>query len=84
VLRALLLAGADVDAKDADGRSVLYILALENHLPMARFLLEQGGANVESRDSEASLYRKLNVTQTGKIMFLNTIFNHECHVPRRS
>lgn len=45
---------ADVNAKDADGRSSLYILALENRLAMARFLLEHARADVESRDSEVS------------------------------
>lgn len=55
VVRCLIQSGADVDAKDADGRSCLYILALENRLPMARFLLDQGGADVESRDSEVFL-----------------------------
>lgn len=48
----LLEAGADVDTKDADGRTTLYVLALENRLPMTRFLLEQGRPDVESRDTE--------------------------------
>lgn len=48
----LLTHNADVNAKDADGRSTLYILALENRLAMARFLLEHARADVESRDSE--------------------------------
>ncbi len=39
---------ADVNYKDADGRSTLYVLALENMVSMAQFLLEQG------IDSEAS------------------------------
>ncbi|GLH13787.1 Ankyrin repeat and KH domain-containing protein mask [Gryllus bimaculatus] len=52
VVASLLNHGADVNMKDADGRSTLYVLALENRLPMARFLLEEGGADVESRDSE--------------------------------
>jgi hypothetical protein len=38
--------------RDADGRSTLYVLALENRLAMARFILEEGGADIESRDSE--------------------------------
>jgi ankyrin repeat protein len=41
--------------RDADGRSTLYVLALENRLAMARFLLEEGGADIESRDSEVGL-----------------------------
>lgn len=48
----LLSHSGDVNAKDADGRSTLYILALENRLAMAKFLLEHAHADVESRDSE--------------------------------
>ncbi|XP_025157073.1 ankyrin repeat domain-containing protein 50, partial [Harpegnathos saltator] len=51
-VRTLLFYNADVNAKDADGRSTLYILALENRITMARFLLERANADVESRDSE--------------------------------
>lgn len=51
-MKILLSHNADVNAKDADGRSTLYILALENRLAMARFLLEHANADVESRDSE--------------------------------
>lgn len=51
-VKILLSHNADVNAKDADGRSTLYILALENRLAMARFLLEYSTADVESRDSE--------------------------------
>lgn len=53
-VRTLLFHNADVNAKDADGRSTLYILALENRLTMAKFLLERANAGVESRDSEVS------------------------------
>jgi ankyrin repeat protein len=52
VVQSLLSHGADVNMRDADGRSTLYVLALENRLAMVRFLLEEGGADVESRDSE--------------------------------
>lgn len=53
---------ADVNAKDADGRSTLYILALENRLAMARFLLEHARADVESRDSEVSSLHAQSLT----------------------
>ena len=52
VVRALLSYGADVNAQDADGRSTLYILALENRVQMAEFLIDPGGADVEVRDLE--------------------------------
>lgn len=52
VVQSLLSHGADVNMRDADGRSTLYVLALENRLAMARFVLEEGGADIESRDSE--------------------------------
>lgn len=53
-MKILLSHNADANAKDADGRSTLYILALENRLAMARFLLEHANADIESRDSEVS------------------------------
>lgn len=53
-VKVLLSHNADINAKDADGRSILYILALENRLAMARFLLEQARPDIESRDSEVS------------------------------
>lgn len=53
-MKLLLSHNADSNAKDADGRSTLYILALENRLAMARFLLEHANADIESRDSEVS------------------------------
>lgn len=55
VVRSLLEYGADVNKKDADGRSTLYVLALENHLAMAKFFLEPGRADVESTDSEVCI-----------------------------
>lgn len=58
-VRVLLAHNADVNAKDADGRSTLYILALENRSAMARFLLEHARADVESRDSEVSDHKFL-------------------------
>lgn len=46
--------GADLDSKDADGRSTLYVLALDNRLAMSKYFLQQG-ADVETRDLEVSL-----------------------------
>ena len=54
-VKVLLHHNADINAKDADGRSILYILALENRLAMARFLLEQARPDIESKDSEVNL-----------------------------
>jgi len=60
VVRSLVEYGVDVNKKDADGRSTLYVLALENHLAMAKFFIDPGGADVESTDSEVStVYFKL-------------------------
>jgi ankyrin repeat domain-containing protein 50 len=51
IVQILLTHGADIDSKDADGRSTLYVLALDNRLPMAKFFIQQG-ADVETRDLE--------------------------------
>ncbi|CAG9794413.1 unnamed protein product [Diatraea saccharalis] len=51
-VRALHSRGADVDALDADRRSTLYVLALDNRLAMARFLLRECGASVAAADIE--------------------------------
>lgn len=55
VVRSLVEHGADVNKKDADGRSTLYVLALENHLAMAKFFVDPGGADIESTDSEVCI-----------------------------
>lgn len=54
VVQLLLAHGADINSKDADGRSTLYVLALDNRLAMAKYLLSEG-ADVESRDLEVSV-----------------------------
>ena len=51
VVSLLIAEGADVNYKDADGRSTLYMLTLENQLPMADLLLRHG-ADVSVRDLE--------------------------------
>ncbi|RVE45603.1 hypothetical protein evm_009716 [Chilo suppressalis] len=51
-VRCLYERGADVDALDADRRSTLYVLALDNRLAMARFLLAHCGADVAAADNE--------------------------------
>ncbi|XP_065346427.1 ankyrin repeat domain-containing protein 50-like [Cloeon dipterum] len=43
-LRGLIKAGADPNAKDADGRSTLYVLALENRVSMARCLIAESAS----------------------------------------
>lgn len=52
VVQQLLRHGADADVKDADGRSTLYVLALDNRLGMAKYVVREGGADVETRDLE--------------------------------
>uniref|UniRef100_A0A2A4JPK8 Uncharacterized protein n=1 Tax=Heliothis virescens TaxID=7102 RepID=A0A2A4JPK8_HELVI len=49
---ALYARGAVVDALDADRRSTLYVLALDNRLPMARYLLTHCRAQADTTDSE--------------------------------
>lgn len=61
VVRVLLEHGADVNTQDADCRTSLYILALENRVNMAKFLIDPGGADVEARDSEVSTHLTLFV-----------------------
>lgn len=51
VVQLLLTNGADIDSKDADGRSTLYVLSLDNRLAMAKYFIQQG-ADVETRDLE--------------------------------
>jgi len=53
-----------VNKKDADGRSTLYVLALENHLAMAKFFIDPGRADVESTDSEV---RTLCLSKNGNL-----------------
>ena len=51
VAEFLLAQGADLNYRDADGRSTLYVLALENRSDTAAFLLDHG-AHVEAADLE--------------------------------
>lgn len=53
IVQILLQNGADIDAKDADGRSTLYVLALDDRLAMCKYFIQQG-ADVETRDLEVS------------------------------
>lgn len=54
VVQILLSHGADIDSKDADGRSTLYVLALDNRLAMSKYFIQQG-ADVETRDLEVNV-----------------------------
>lgn len=53
IVQILVSHGADIDSKDADGRSTLYVLALDNRLAMAKYFLQEG-SDVETRDLEVS------------------------------
>lgn len=49
---SLIKYGCDVNLRDADGRPTLYILALENNVAVAKFLLEHSNINVNLPDNE--------------------------------
>ncbi|GAB0086675.1 uncharacterized protein DMENIID0001_007760 [Sergentomyia squamirostris] len=51
-MQTLLKYGADVNSRDADSRTTLYILALENKVKVVKFLLEYANLDVNSADSE--------------------------------
>ncbi|CRK88732.1 CLUMA_CG002637, isoform A [Clunio marinus] len=51
-MQTLLKFGCDVNLKDADSRTTLYILALENKLKVVKFLLDFSNVNVNIPDSE--------------------------------
>ncbi|XP_058813085.1 uncharacterized protein LOC131677350 [Topomyia yanbarensis] len=51
-VQTLLKFGCDVNSKDADSRTTLYILALENKLKVVKFLLEYSNADVNIPDGE--------------------------------
>lgn len=51
-IQTLLKFGCDVNLKDADSRTTLYILALENKLKVVKFLLDYSNVNVNIPDSE--------------------------------
>lgn len=53
IVQILLSTSADIDSKDADGRSTLYVLALDNRLAMAKYFLHHG-SDVETRDLEVN------------------------------
>ncbi|XP_055298445.1 ankyrin repeat domain-containing protein 50 isoform X2 [Sitodiplosis mosellana] len=49
---ALIKYGCDVNLRDADGRPTLYILALENNVGVAKYLLEHSNININLPDNE--------------------------------
>ncbi|XP_037030732.1 uncharacterized protein LOC119070484 [Bradysia coprophila] len=51
-IKTLLKFGCDVNLKDADSRTTLYILALENKVKIVKFLLDHSNINVNIPDSE--------------------------------
>lgn len=51
-INILLKYGCDVNLKDADSRTTLYILALENKIKIVKYLLEHSNINVNIPDSE--------------------------------
>lgn len=51
-MNILLKYGCDVNLKDADSRTTLYILALENKMKIVKYLLEHSNINVNIPDSE--------------------------------
>lgn len=51
-VKILLKFGCDVNLKDADSRTTLYILALENKVKIVKFLLDHSNINVNIPDSE--------------------------------
>lgn len=82
VVQILLDHGADVNSKDADSRTTLYILALENRLEMARYLIEQGGADVEARDSEVIMLVYDKIFKLEDVIykcFRLCLFKHSVH-----
>ena len=73
-----LFQGADLNYKDADGRSTLYVLALENREEMAAFLLENS-ADVESVDLEGRTALHVAAWQNHCEM-VDLLLNHEANV----
>lgn len=49
---SLIKYGCDVNLRDADGRPTLYILALENNVTIAKYLMENSNINVNLPDNE--------------------------------
>lgn len=52
VVQTLIEYGCDVNIRDADSRTTLYLLALENRLKMVKYLLEFSNVDVNIPDSE--------------------------------
>lgn len=72
----LIKYGCDVNMRDADGRPTLYILALENNVSVAKFLLEHSNINVNLPDNEGELNKILStildfLLTMGSLCFFN-------------
>lgn len=51
-IHTLIKYGCDVNLRDADGRPTLYILALENNVAVAKYLLQHSNIDVNLPDNE--------------------------------
>lgn len=74
----LIKYGCDVNLRDADGRPTLYILALENNIIVAKFLLEHSNINVNLPDNEGKKNLKFP-TVCLNILNIETFFFRRPH-----
>ncbi|GFS49496.1 ankyrin repeat domain-containing protein 50 [Trichonephila inaurata madagascariensis] len=78
MVQLLIYQGADLNYKDADGRSISYLLALENRIEMSEFLLAQG-SDVEARDLEGRTALHVSAWQVQTDM-VELLMNHGADV----
>lgn len=74
----MIAQGSDLNYRDADGRSTLYVLALENHQDTATFLLSRG-AHVEAADLEGRTPLHVAAWQ-GHFDMVQLLLNHQANV----
>ncbi|XP_051975813.1 glutaminase liver isoform, mitochondrial [Xyrauchen texanus] len=78
-LRRYLLAGADVNAVDYDGRSALHVAASEGRLDVIMFLVENANANCTLKDrwGNTALQEAMRCNQDPAIQILRKFTDYE-------
>ncbi len=68
IVKLLVEKGADVNAKDNDGQTVLHRAAYERNLDVVKWLVEEKGADVNAKDNNGKTPVNLSYGSTARYL----------------